>query len=348
MDKYTNYTNDKNNYFEINKFFNDLPIRIIGSHDFPVFYAQEIAKILDLDLCNLTRYLKSHLDASCYVSKETMIKRGIIPKMNDGRTNYNMTMLTIYGVYVLMMSTTKTEKAYQFRQFVNESLESLRKKGSVTIEGPLHEMKIIQQSMEEIKTLTKELELFKTNSELIEVFRLPMCKYEIKQTRCYHSDDELNSDDSDYEDIDTEYNVIDAYDEYTKAFPELSQDRRFIYKITKGPSNPKDYSKYTHICQIYCNDSTAVLSKINTSLFSYKVGKHSNYMYQCDIDIITNELSKYVINIYKTPSYGETKELPPPEPLKDTREEMKKTMEWPTLQAEYEEISLYSDGHQDQ
>jgi prophage antirepressor-like protein len=146
---------------ELNKFFNNLPIRILGTQDFPCFYLEDIAIILSIKNPRSTIEKFGHLEL---VSQEQRQKFNIITyrKYKDEfRRDNTMILLTEFGLYRILF-TTRSQVAERFREFVYEVLYELRTKGEYKIAGELEQLKLTNEKLEqENKELKKKQDEFK-------------------------------------------------------------------------------------------------------------------------------------------------------------------------------------------
>jgi prophage antirepressor-like protein len=144
--------------FEINQFFNGLPIRILGSHVEPFFYAEDIGKILNIKRIRKT---VANFDPIEIASPEQRRKHNIVTYKIDGRRDNTKILLTEFGLYRIIM-INKSELAEQFRLFMYRVLHELRINGYYKINAELQQLKTVN---EELLQKTNQLESF--NTELI-------------------------------------------------------------------------------------------------------------------------------------------------------------------------------------
>ena len=91
------------NQFAINEFFNNQPIRVIGSPDEPFFYASDIGDILGIK--NIATSIKN-FDEMELVTPEVRIEHKLVTYRKYGdkfRRDDTITLLTEYGVYRLIL-----------------------------------------------------------------------------------------------------------------------------------------------------------------------------------------------------------------------------------------------------
>ncbi len=144
--------------FEINRFFNELPIRILNSHQMPFFYAEDIAKVLGIR--NIKMSLKN-FDEDEIVSNELRQKYNITTYRkyrNTVRPNNRIILLTEFGVYRLLL-TNRSEKASEFKKFLYDVLHQLRTTGEYKIKAELDQLKTINETnLVEIGMLKQTIE----------------------------------------------------------------------------------------------------------------------------------------------------------------------------------------------
>lgn len=156
-----NKQDDNESQFEINRFFNELPIRILNSHDEPFFYAEDIAKVLNIK--NIRMSIKN-FEEDEIVSFDQREKYNIVTYRrykNSLRKDNKIILLTEFGVYRLLMNT-RTEKSSEFRKFLKDVLKQLRITGKYKVNAELQQLKTVN---EELLQKTNQLENF--NNELI-------------------------------------------------------------------------------------------------------------------------------------------------------------------------------------
>lgn len=173
---------------EINHWFNQLPIRILNSHEMPFFYLEDIAKVLGI---KNARVSVKNFDQSEIVSIELRKKYNIITycKYKGGvRRNDKAILLTEFGVYRLIM-TTRSEKSTEFKQFIYNVLHQLRTKGEYKITRKLQELEITNEQLSaanntlqtEIDKLKARQNKFQNLCDKIYLIEFPHDPYVIKQ-----------------------------------------------------------------------------------------------------------------------------------------------------------------------
>lgn len=175
--------------FEINRFFNNLPIRILNSHDEPFFYAEDIGKILNIKQIRAT---VKNFDPIEIVSLEQRQKYNIVTYKrykNDFRRDDKMILLTEFGLYRIIM-INKSELAEQFRLFMYRVLHELRITGKYKVNAELQQLKIVNETLlnenNQLKShndeLNKRQDKFKNLCEKLYLVEFPNNPLEIEQT----------------------------------------------------------------------------------------------------------------------------------------------------------------------
>jgi prophage antirepressor-like protein len=174
--------------FEINHFFNELPIRILNSHEMPFFYAEDIAKVLGI---KTVRMSVKNFDENEIVSETLRQKYNIITyqKYKKGvRRNDKMILLTEFGVYRLLL-TTRSEKSAEFKTFIYNVLYQLRTKGEYKVNQKLEQLQTVNEQLQakvgkleyEIDTLKHKQNQFKNLCDKLYLIEFPHDPYLIKQ-----------------------------------------------------------------------------------------------------------------------------------------------------------------------
>ncbi len=175
--------------FEINRFFNELPIRILNSHQMPFFYAEDVSKVLGL------RSVESsvrNFDEDEIVSQELRQKYNITTYKkykNAFRRDNKIILLTEFGVYRMLMNS-KSQKAIEFKKFVYDVLHQLRTVGEYKIKAKLEQLETINETLlaengllkQTIDNKDKKLSQFKNLCDEITLIEFPNNPYEIVPT----------------------------------------------------------------------------------------------------------------------------------------------------------------------
>jgi prophage antirepressor-like protein len=172
--------------FEINQFFNGLPIRILGTHLEPFFYAEDMAAILNI---KKIRTITVNFDPIEIVSAEQRQRHNIITYKSDGRRDNTKILLTEFGVYRLMM-INKSQLAEQFRLFMYRVLHDLRTKGFYQVNAELQQLKVTNEQLlqlnNKLEETNKQLQIkqsqFKNLCEKLYLVEIPRNVYEVEQS----------------------------------------------------------------------------------------------------------------------------------------------------------------------
>jgi prophage antirepressor-like protein len=150
---------------EINRFFNELPIRILGTHAEPAFYLQDIAKVLNIRNCHNTI---EHFGPREILSAQKRKELNIVTYRkykNTFRRDDSMVLLTEAGLYRIMF-VNRSHLAEQFRDWVYDVLHEIRTKGFYQVEAELQQLKTVnEQQQAEIGTLKQNLNELKIKQD---------------------------------------------------------------------------------------------------------------------------------------------------------------------------------------
>lgn len=283
---------------EINRLFNELPIRILNSHEEPFFYAEDIAKVLKLTNIRMTLRMFSGREI---VSPEQRQKYNITTyKLHRGhlaRDDHKI-LLTEAGVYRLIF-TTRSELSERFRDWVYDVLHEIRTRGEYKVDVEMQKLKISNEKLAaenntlktEIEILRKKQDEFVNLTDKIYVFEIPNDPRLIEQRNIppedIPSDDEAISDDC---------NTIDNWELYCRMFPD-ENDRTppFTYKITAIPK-PNDFAAFALRYEVYVRSSIDTLKLLEDKLYEYRVNSINNtHYYECRWEIIQRILHGVII-----------------------------------------------------
>lgn len=110
---------------QINQFFNDLPIRVLGTNEEPFFYASDVGDVLGI--VNVHMSIKS-FDDDDIVTPAVRAQHGLITYQKYGNTtrqNSHVVLLTELGVYRLI-TRSNSPIATEFRRFVFGLVKQMR------------------------------------------------------------------------------------------------------------------------------------------------------------------------------------------------------------------------------
>jgi prophage antirepressor-like protein len=153
--------------FSINEWFNDLPIRIVGSHEEPFFYANDLAAILGI--VKVRNSVKNFTEKDI-VTPEQREKYGIKTyRILRGKMveESSIILLTEYGAYRLIMRSN-SEKAEELRNFIIDSIRRLRLTENMKLRT-VNEKLIAENT--DLKTKEKYNDEIKERLEKLEVYR---------------------------------------------------------------------------------------------------------------------------------------------------------------------------------
>lgn len=156
--------------FSINEWFNNLPIRILGSPDEPFFYASDIAKVLGIVRVSSSVKNFTHIDI---VTPEQRKDYGIITtKLHRGKLvrDDKIILLTELGAYKLVM-TSRAENSELFREFICKKISEIRKNEKIRLKTLAERATSIGNEIELIKEFESELKLYKELAPMVYVFK---------------------------------------------------------------------------------------------------------------------------------------------------------------------------------
>ena len=242
-----------NSVFSINTWFNNLPVRIIGSPEEPFFYAKDLAAILGIKHVGTSIKNFSQIDI---VTPEMRIKYNLITYRKykkDVRRDDSVVLLTEYGAYRLIFSS-RSVIAQDFRAHIYETVHNIRLKETA---------KLIVIEPEKLQAITAELSDLKSIVE----------KYQKYNPAIYVFFTVVNGNPYDCmlpEDRDPD---IKKYKSCKK-----------LYKFTTKPT-AADYTNYRLYAEIYGTNGHIMdtLSEYSLELKSKSL-KYCRYIPDCDFD----------------------------------------------------------------
>lgn len=289
----------KSSALEINHFFNELPVRIIGTQNFPVFYADDIAKILNI---KRARESVANFGEMEIVTPEQRKQYGLVTyrKYKDTvRRDDKIILLTEFGVYRMIFGSN-SQLASQFRKWIYTVLHDLRTKGVYRVEQELQQLNIVNKELQEkveyqaqlIDVLQARQKKFENLTDKLYVLEIPNNPRLITQYNVTTED--LPSDP---EDIDEDENTIDNWELYCKMFPDPA-DRTppYTYKLT-SVITPIDRTTFDLRYEAYVRNANNTLQQLDNRLVSYRVNTapHAHY-YECHIEKIIDAIDDVAIN----------------------------------------------------
>lgn len=172
---------------EINHFFNELPIRILNSHEMPFFYAEDVGKALGIKRLrnSLTNFgekeiVSQELRRKYEITTYQQCKIGI-------RRNDKIILLTEFGVYRVILGS-RSQVAETFHNFVYDVLYQLRTVGEYRVKAELEELKVVNERQQaelgilksQMDVLKFKQEAFKNLCDKITLVEIPIDPYEIE------------------------------------------------------------------------------------------------------------------------------------------------------------------------
>jgi prophage antirepressor-like protein len=279
-------TNEEPPQIEINRFFNELPIRILNSHEEPFFYLEDIAKILGI---KNPRKTVANFEGREIVSLEQRQKYNIVTYYkykNTYRRNDKVILLTEAGVYRLIF-TTKSQLSGVFRDWVYDVLRQLRLTGEYKVNAELQQLKTVNEQLQqklgtldkEIAELNKRQDKFKNLCEKLYLVEFPNNPLEIEQTNLPKSLIKKHSHKLKYNTIDNLYAYAVVLDK------ELKLNTQFVE--TSPDTNLSDlkiaHSKNTEIAKIVIDKfapkfSYLITDKITPEILTAGTVRHSMWV----------------------------------------------------------------------
>lgn len=251
----------QDNQFTINGFFNDLPIRIIGTSTVPFFYANDIGAVLGIK--NIQMSIKN-FDEMELVTPETRQKYNLVTyyKYKDElRRDDRITLLTEYGVYRLIINS-RSDIAKEFKRYIYQLISSSRDNEDKTLN---------MISQDDVKELKNKLDIIEKQRD----------EYSKHNPAIYVFTKKIN-------DIPYKHMPKRDVDEYAAEYETDSCDT--LYKFTTRPV-ADDYVMYTLYAKIY-GDSEQIMSGIFPESLSinYKASKYSCYHADFDMCVVEGKV----------------------------------------------------------
>jgi prophage antirepressor-like protein len=316
---------------EINRFFNELPIRILNSHEEPFFYLEDIAKILAI---KNPRKTVANFEGREIVTLDQRQKYNIVTyKIHRGKPvrDDRKILLTEAGVYRIIF-TTKSQLSGVFRDWVYDVLRQLRLTGEYKVNAELQQLKTVNETLlkenNHLKQFTDDLikkqDKFKNLCEKLYLVEFPNNPLEIEQTNLPKFLIKKHSQKLKYNTVDNLYAyavVLDKELKLNTPFIETDPDTnlndlkiahsknteiakividkfapKFSYLIT-DKITPEILTAGTVRHSMWVRNSKESLANIDKSLLSYKSLriKDRYNLYLCDKEKIINEMN--LINV---------------------------------------------------
>lgn len=281
-------------YFSINRMFNNLPIRIIGSSQRPIFYLHEICDVLKLGTNkHINRFVNHVLEPEHYVSIQELESNDLDVYDINGRPNSNIVMINEDGVYVLLYRSN-TQIGHSFRRFVNDLLKEIRNK-------EIEQLKVINEKLMVetgkhkafITRLRNEQLSLENFVDKIYVFQIGIDATLIDDYKSFHAEDRIRSEDPNWTWVDDSVNTVTNYRDFVRDFPQLAIEMSFCYKLTDNPSK-LDILTYRHRYTLFCRDSKEMLKKLDAKLHQYKTAKYNQHIFRCVWEVLETLLESNV------------------------------------------------------
>ncbi len=218
--------------FSINKWFNDLPIRVVGSPDEPFFYAADLAAVLGIK--NVSTSIANFTEDDI-VSEKQRRKHNITTYKkyrNTMRPDPTLILLTDAGAYKLIYNS-KSPVAKDFKKFITGLIRAARSNDPNALDANEHGD--INDLLATNVKLTKDLKAYKSKLDILYLFKKRI-------------------DGDPYKFIPEK--EVDAYMRDASARygpPEIAKN---LYKLTRRPEQ-QDYRDYTLYATI--NDTSKLL-----------------------------------------------------------------------------------------
>ena len=154
--------------FDINTFYNDLPIRIVGTHVDPFFYACDLGNVLGLR--NVATSI-THFTHHDIVTPEMRRAHNIVTtKLHRGQLvrDDRIVLLTERGAFMLLMNS-KSPAAEPFITFIFNTMRDIRLAAHTKLHmqpaGPSN-----PELVKEVERLTEDNRIFHTNAPIMYVY----------------------------------------------------------------------------------------------------------------------------------------------------------------------------------
>lgn len=293
-EKIPQYEATKN--FSINRFFNNLPIRIIGSANYPIFYLHEVCDILAVGhQRNVHRdVIAKLLDPEDIVSQQQLEDLGIETYSVNGKIHANAITINERGMYSLLYAS-RTRIGANFRRFVYDLLYEIRTKEEEKLKV-IGEKLLIKNNKfrEHIYQMNEDRLSLENFVDKIIVFQIRVDPTLINDYRSFHKEDRIEEEDPNYTWVDDDVNRIDNYQAFARGHPKLAVELASCFKLTEKPS-ALDQLTYTHRYTLFCKDAKKVLAEVDAKLSRYKTAKYHQHIFRCDFKFIEDVLGKYVV-----------------------------------------------------
>lgn len=310
---------------EINRWFNQLPIRILNSHQFPMFYAEDITKALSIKCgrTSLRNFTEKEIVSPALRQRYNIVTYSKLK--NCLRRNDKAILLTEFGVYRLIMNS-RGQLADQFRDFIYDVLYQLRTAGVYRVNAELTQLqitnetlsrdnKLLQDKLAQFKNLCDELVLveFPNNPFEIEPSNIP--RGLLKKSAGCNLNPKKNSVDDPVphayrlsQELGIDINLADISDEPTNRWREIhEQNRQIASEFIRANTPPRAYmvtseldpdalTECNTIHRVYVRNSKASLQHLRNQLGNTRPDRVSarGHYYTCDREKIIAAMNAVV------------------------------------------------------
>ena len=266
----------------INQYFNGLNIRIIGTNEVPMFYANDIGKILGIDKIRNTINTFGPNDL---VSPEQRKQYNVITYRSNGKKDHKIHLLTLQGV-IRLINISRKSYAEDFRVFIAALVNSIRlnQEEETNIKLEFNDLEVKEDSNQITSSYITHCS---SNQPIIIQTKLyPLYIFEYSTESIYNQqylDDPISdSDDSDIDSDNILYirKMLKKYpnDPYWKEQFEQnsnsSNNSSISYLITTEYT--KNYNKYKIYKLLYCIDPVQTIKYLRKQWGSF-VGSSKQY-----------------------------------------------------------------------
>src|ERR1700743_1040075 len=235
--------------FSINQWFNQLPIRIIGSAEEPFFYASDLAAILEIKNIRTSMNAFVEKDIVSPMQREKNKITTYKKYKNVIRRDDKIILLTERGAYRLI-NNSKSKVAESFQNFIYDLIHNTRISESEQLKI-IHQNDIINLNTT-IESLNAVLKEYRNNIPIIYVFKKDISDNPYIHMHKYEIDSAIN-----------------IYDEDEKV--------ESLYKLTIKPS-ADDYTNYILYAKIYGIVENIFPTIENTLYITERASKYCIYI----------------------------------------------------------------------
>ncbi len=224
--------------FSINRWFNEHPVRVVGTLLTPFFYAQDLGNVLGIK--HVKTSLDSFIEGEEIVTPVMRVEHNIVTyrkRKNGLQRDNSIILLTDLGAYHLILNS-RSEKAKEFRRFiyglVREAQQADREKLNMD-----YQFQLTKLSNEKAK-IAAELQDYKSHVKVIYAFKRELG--DVIDPYTLIPPQEINTYFLEQRDSDEDTNKDGSIE--------------YLYKLTKQPTSD-DYSNFTLYAKIYDTQDNA-------------------------------------------------------------------------------------------